>query len=134
MVIRPEEIEQASRKQSLAGGLCQLSGSLLAVIAGALTIGTVFSGGGFAGLLFGGSATFALALAGAPLAAIGSIANSQKASKELLLLYVRESAADLPRRRPSDAEINPETVALIESLLDRKTAGFAPPPPPPPRA
>jgi len=84
MAINPEELRQASKKASIAGGFCQLSGAMLAVIGGGLTITTVLGGGGLYGLFLGGSATFLLALAGAPVAALGSIANSQKASKEML--------------------------------------------------
>lgn len=99
MAINPEELRQASQKGSLAGGLCQFSGAMLAVIGGGLTMATVLGGGGIYGLLLGGSATFALALAGAPIAALGSIANSQKASKEMLLLYIRENIDQTPPRR-----------------------------------
>jgi hypothetical protein len=143
VVIKPEELVKARRTQSVAGGLCQISGALLAVVAGSITIGSVLSGGGLTGLLFGGSATFALALVGAPLAALGSIANSQKASKELLLLYVSESVAEPPRQRPPERwsrcepEIEPEATDYIEEpksenlQINRKAAGFPPPPPPP---
>jgi hypothetical protein len=111
MAINPEELRQASQKGSLAGIACQFSGAMLAVFGCGLTAATVLGGGGLYGLLLGGSATFALALAGAPIAALGSIANSQKASKEMLLLYVKDSIDKTPPRR------------------------IAPPPPPPlPRA
>lgn len=140
MVIRPEEFQRARRTQSLAGGLCQLSGALLSVVAGSITIGSVLSGSGLAGLLFGGSATFALALAGAPLAALGSIANSQKASKELLLLYVSESVAEPQMRRPPEPwrRREPDETSYSEEpepeslKINREAAGMPPPPPPPP--
>ena len=143
MVIRPEELKRASQKQSLAGGLCQLSGVLLVVIGAAATGISVSNGGGLAGLFLGGSATFAMALAGAPLAALGSIANSQKASKELLLLYISESVGEPPRRRPPESrgrwepEVEPEGTGYIEetesdSLQLNKKAISIPPPPPPP--
>jgi len=144
VAIRLDDLERARKTQSLAGGLCQLSGSLLAVIAGAITIGTVANGGGLSSLLFGGSASFALALAGAPLAALGSIANSQKASKELLLLYVRENAAKPPRRPASEDqrrwahEAESEEIDYIEAAkpdsqqINRQGAGMPPLPPPPP--
>ena len=124
MAISQDDIQRASQKTSLAGGLCQLSGALLAVIGGLLTLGTAMNGGGAGALLLGGSATLALAMAGAPIAALGSIANSQKASKELLLLQVKASAAEPPRRWEPDppAWEGP-----------RNQGAGAPPPPPPPR-
>lgn len=91
MAIRFDEFERASRAQSISGNFCKFSGSMLAIIGGLMTIAIVANGGGLNGLLMGGSVTFGLALAGAPIAALGSIANSQKASKELLSLYVKES-------------------------------------------
>jgi len=142
MAISPEEIDRASRAQSLAGGICQLSGSLLAVIAGGITALSVFAGGGLTGLFFGGSATLALAIAGAPLAALGSIANSQKASKELLLLYIRESAVEpLGSRTPhytsrSEPQNETQKSAYIEEPIqeaprtDREARGIPPLPPP----
>jgi hypothetical protein len=143
MVILPEELNRANRKQSLAGGLCQLSGVLLAVVGGSITIVSVLNGGGLAGLLVGGSATFALALAGAPIAALGSIANSQKASKELLFLYVSESVTEPPRRRrpegwsrwePEDEPESPEYGDELEpeELQGSREDEDIPPPPPPP--
>ena len=145
MVIRPDELKRASRTQSLAGGLCQLSGVLLAVVGGSVTIASVLNGGGLAGLLLGGSATFALALAGAPIAALGSIANSQKASKEILLLYVSESVTEPPiRRRPEgwsrwEPEDEPGSRGYEDELESdelqgrREDEGVPPPPPPPAR-
>jgi len=144
MTINLEELRQASQKVSLAGGFCQLSGAMLAVIGGVLTMGTVLGGGGLYGLLLGGSATFLLALAGAPVAALGSIANSQKASKEMLLLYIRESVAESPRRRPPEQwsrwehEIESEQTDYIEEpeqrnlQINREGASIPPPPPLPP--
>jgi hypothetical protein len=157
MAINPEELRQASKKASIAGGFCQLSGAMLAVIGGGLTITTVLGGGGLYGLLLGGSATFLLALAGAPVAALGSIANSQKASKEMLLLYIRESAAEPARRRPPEqssrygaasreqllqqsweTEIEPEQTDYIKEpelgslQINKERDGIPPPPPPPP--
>ncbi len=100
-----------------------------------------------AGLLFGGSATFALALAGAPIAALGSIANSQKASREILLLYVSESVTEPPRRRRPDSwsqssgrwepEDEPESSEYGDELEpeelqgSQEGEGFPPPPQPP---
>jgi hypothetical protein len=137
VVIRPEEFLRASRTQSLAGGLCQLIGSGLAVVAGLITIGSVLSGRGLDGLLIGGSATFALAMAGAPIAALGSIANSQKASKELLKLYVSESVEDPPRRRRPEGwrRLEAEGTDSIEGpecQQGRTGEREIPPPPPPP--
>lgn len=121
MVISPGELKRASQTQSLAGGLCQLSGVLVAVVSGGITVFSVLNGGGLAGLLFGGSATFVLALAGAPIAALESIANSQKASKELLLLYVSESVDIPPRRRLEgwsrlEPEVEPELPEYDDGL------------------
>ncbi len=145
MAINPEALRQASQKVSLAGGFCQLSGALLVVTGGVLTLATVLGGGGLYGLLFGGSASFLLALAGAPVAALGSIANSQKASKEMLLLYIRDSVAEQPRRRPLDRwsrwepESDLDQTDYIEEpepenlQINREGANTPPPPPPPPR-
>jgi hypothetical protein len=156
MAINSEELRQASKKASIAGGFCQLSGAMLAVIGSGLTITTVLGGGGLYGLFLGGSATFLLALAGAPVAALGSIANSQKASKEMLLLYIRESAAEPARRRAPEqssrygaasreqlqqsweTEIEHEQTDYIKEpelgnlQINKERAGIPPPPPPPP--
>lgn len=134
MVIRPEEFLLASRDKSVAGGICQLIGTGLAVVGGLITIGSVLSGRGLEGLLIGGSATFALAMAGAPIAALGSIANSQKASKELLRLYVSESVEEPPRRRPPEGWRRLDTDDMEEpvSLEGMSRERGIPPPPPPP--
>jgi len=91
-----------------------------------------------------GQHTFLLAHEGAPLAALGSIANSQKASREMLLLYIRESVAEPPRRRPPEQwsrwepEIEPEQTDYIKGpepgslQINKDGAGIPPPPPPPP--
>lgn len=99
LTINPEELRQASQKSSLAGGLCQFTGFMLAMGGGWVTAATIMGWGGLYGLLLEGSLTFALALAGTPVAALGSIANSQKASKEMLLLYIRENTKQEPPRR-----------------------------------
>jgi hypothetical protein len=99
MAITPEDLRQASQKKSLAGSLCQLSGAMLAVIGGGLTVGIALGGGGMYALVIGGWTTIGLTLAGAPVAALGSIANSQKASKEMMLLYLRESMDQAPSQR-----------------------------------
>ena len=131
MAIRPDELELARRTGSIAGYLCQFSGSLLALIGGVSTVAVVAKGGGLAGLLVGGSVTFGLALAGAPIAALGSIANSQKASKELLFLYVQETAtADLMWPPSGGAEPVTEGVTGGTATTSQASPQQQPPPPP----
>lgn len=130
----------------MAGQLCQISGAGLAAIGGAITVGSVLNGGGLAGLLVGGSATVALALAGAPIAALGSIANSQKASRELLALHISENmsppAMDLPlegwkRLGPEYGETSyskePAAGGQLGDTGAADNSSMPPPPPPPPR-
>ena len=126
MVINPEELRRASKASSLSGDLCKLSGALLAVVGGLMTVGVTANGGGLPALLLGGSASLALALAGAPVAALGSIANSQKASKELLLLYLKDRAAEPTPEWPAGVP------RPARQVSQGSTAGAPPPPPPPP--
>lgn len=126
MVITPEQLRRASKTRSLSGDLCQLSGSLLAVAGGFMTVGAMFNGGGLPALLLGGSASLALALAGAPVAALGSIANSQKVSKELLLLDLKDRASDPTPEWPAEAQ------RPVRTASQGGAAGAPPPPPPPP--
>ena len=68
---------EAKSCTSLPGELCKFSGALGAAVGALLTVASIGSGNG-AAFLVTGTATVALAMAGAPIAAIGSMATNTK--------------------------------------------------------
>ena len=69
--------KQARYGVSFSGELCKVTGVLGAALGALLTVASVASGSG-AAFLVSGTATVALAMAGAPIAAIGSMATQAK--------------------------------------------------------
>ena len=81
---------KAQNSTSVAGELCKLAGGFglfLGLIFTAYAFATGYIGGG----LFGIGSSFALAVAGAPLMAIGTIANNSKKQTALLALQTWNS-------------------------------------------
>ena len=68
---------QAKSCTSLPGEICKFTGAMGAAVGAALTIVTMGSGNPMS-VFVSGSATIALAMAGAPIAAIGSMATQTK--------------------------------------------------------
>jgi hypothetical protein len=77
----------AANSTSLPGELCKFVGSIGVIIGGALVAASIATGNGNAALLSGGIAGVG-ALAGAPIAALGSIASSNKRNNRLNELNV----------------------------------------------
>ena len=81
---------KAVNAYSLAGELCRMTGAAGAIIGGFLTLSTLASDNFGAVLMMSGFTGF-LAFAGAPVAALGSIATQHKRATRLLELQVQEA-------------------------------------------
>lgn len=82
------EFQQATNTYSVSGTGCQVVGSIGAVVGGLLVVASFATGNAYAVIASGGIG-LAGALAGAPIAALGSIATSSKRGTKLKELEMK---------------------------------------------
>ena len=85
-----DRFDKARNAQSVPGELCKFMGAVCPVLAIGLTVTLSATGGGWGMAGLGTFAAASLAFAGAPVAALGSIATQQKRTAKMLELQTWE--------------------------------------------